>query len=178
MAELEAAWSAFLYRVERVWYKTLSHMKANPRFLGWKGKYEALRKADELLLYLKQARGAEEHTIVEVVGVEFRDSPMGQLGIRGADGSVVPLWDFPEMRAFLEKAGLTDKAVVHAEAGEKATYRADFARLNIIHNRGGAYLPPKRHLGQDLKANDPITVAEFGLEFYRTFVTDVEAGFP
>ena len=99
LAELEAAWVAFLNRIERVWYKTQSHMKAHPRFAGWKGKYDILRSSDELLTYLVQARGAEEHTIGEVVGVEFKDSSMGRLGIRGADGSVVPMWTIPEMRA-------------------------------------------------------------------------------
>lgn len=178
LAELEAAWSALLTRLERVWYKTLNQMKPIPRFLGWSGKYHALRGTDELLRYIVNARGADEHTIGEIVGIPFKESSLGRLHIVGEGGETAALWAFPVMKEFLERAGLSEEAVVHAEAHEKMTFRASQARLNIIHNRGVAHTPPTAHLGKPLQATDPIAVATLAISFYRDFIQDVESTFP
>jgi hypothetical protein len=177
VAELEASWSSYLNHIERVWNKVQYQMKPYPRFNGWKGKYEVLRKNDKLLIYLTQARGSSEHTTGELFGVEFRETDMAKLGIIGEDGKVYPMWGFPEMHAILEKSELLNEAVVHLKPEEKIVFKASAARLNIVHNRGRSYEPPKQHLNQNINENNPILVAELGLIFYRDFVADVEANF-
>jgi hypothetical protein len=65
--EFEESWKTFLGRLERVWSKSINHFGKSPKWNGWKGKFESLRKSDPLLSYLVNARGAEEHTVNEII---------------------------------------------------------------------------------------------------------------
>lgn len=62
----EKAWRDFLHRIERVWVKTQAAVHG---MLNWK-KIESeilhLRNTDPLLVYLRQARNVDEHTIAEL----------------------------------------------------------------------------------------------------------------
>jgi len=66
LSEFEGSWKDFLHKLERVWNKAVNVCGKNPRFNGWKGKYEKLRREDELLAYFTNARDAEEHTVAEI----------------------------------------------------------------------------------------------------------------
>ena len=80
--EFEESWKEFLGRLERIWSKSKSHFGKSPKWNGWKGKFEPLRKTDPLLSYLINARGADEHTVNEIVG-----RMPGGIGINPAEGS-------------------------------------------------------------------------------------------
>lgn len=176
-SEAEKAWLDFLGALERVWQKTEYNMQKNSRYKGWHGKYISLRRNDELLAYLKNARDAKEHTISEGAGIKFSESDMSKLGIRGADGSLTKLWEFPSMKKVLEKSELTNDTVVHVEPDEKNMIKADLMKLNMVHNRGVSYSPPTKHLNKELNDTDPFFIAKLGLEFYKEFVKEVEATF-
>lgn len=176
-SQAEKAWLDFLGALERVWQKTEYNMQKNSRYKGWRGKYISLRRNDELLAYLKNARDAKEHTISEVAGIKFSESGMAKLGIRGVDGNVTNLWNFPSMKKFLEQSELTNDTVVHVEPEEKNMIKADLMKLNIVHNRGISYSPPTKHLNKELHDTDSLSIAKLGLEFYKEFVKEVEATF-
>ncbi len=175
--QAEQAWLKLIHALEHVWYKTLNNMTTCSRFQGWSGKYVKLRRSDELLAYLKNARDADTHTISEPVGVDFENTGIASLEIIGADGSTLRYVDVPHIKKFLQKQGLHDNTVVHVDASNKSTTAARLMRLNIIHNRSRSYRPPTTHLSNLLVSNDPVSVAKLALEFYTNFVNEVEVQF-
>ena len=80
--EFEEGWKEFLRRIERTWNKMHSHFGKSPKWTGWQSKYESLRKNDQLLSYLVNARGAEEHTVDAVVS-----TTPGGITINPAEGN-------------------------------------------------------------------------------------------
>lgn len=175
--EAESAWFDFLAGLERIWNKTLYNMQSSSRFKGWYGQYKKLRKDDELLSYLKNARDAREHTISQPVGIKFSESGMAKLGIKGSDGSVTPFASIPSIRDFWEKSGVVDETIVHVFEEEKDKFKSKLMMLNTVHNRGRSYSPPHKHLGKKLVDNKPIIVAKLGLIFYQEFIQKVELEF-
>lgn len=65
--EIEAAWTDFLHKLDRVWNKAEAHFSRSPKCSGWGGPYVQKRKRDPVLRYPMQARNAEEHTIKAIV---------------------------------------------------------------------------------------------------------------
>jgi hypothetical protein len=63
----ETEWEHYLYRIEKIWERTEKVYKHQKSFRQWFAPYKALRKKDSLLLYLKQARNAETHTLQETI---------------------------------------------------------------------------------------------------------------
>ncbi|HSX43469.1 MAG TPA: hypothetical protein VLF59_05285 [Candidatus Saccharimonadales bacterium] len=177
MDDAERAWQHLINALERVWLKSIANMQNSSRFQGWCGKYVKLRRSDDLLAYLVNARGAYEHTIRELVGAKFEDTDMANLTILGEDGSYLRLFDVPEMRAFLDKAELHGDTIVHVETEKKATTDAKIMQLHTIYNRGRTYPVPLRHLGKPLEENDSITIGGLGIKFYKGYIESVEAEF-
>jgi len=66
LSDYERAWRDFLRHIERFWTKTRVAVK---HLTGW-GKIESeisfLRKTDPVLLYLRHARNADEHSIQQL----------------------------------------------------------------------------------------------------------------
>jgi hypothetical protein len=136
-----------------------------------------MRRDDELLCYLKNARDAKEHTISQAVGIKFKETGMANIGVNGDDGSVMLLSSIPSIRDFWKKSGLTEETIVHVSSDDKDKISSSSMKLNIVHNKGVSYSPPKIHLGKNLPDNDPLMVAKLGLVFYKNFVHDVEREF-
>ena len=67
LSELEDHWKEYLGRLERVWFKAFAHYKRSPKWQGWQARFEKERKNDPLLSYLRNARGADEHTVSDIV---------------------------------------------------------------------------------------------------------------
>jgi len=92
--EYESAWRELLRRLERVWSKTEAAMAAMPGWQKVRSEVAHLRRADPLLLYLQQARNADEHSIAPLAmewdaNLTSVVTPEGQLQL-----SWVP-WDRP-----------------------------------------------------------------------------------
>ena len=64
--EYEKAWRIFLHRIERVWTKTQAAMHGKSGWQKIESEFSRLRKTDQLLNYLQQARNVEEHSIQEL----------------------------------------------------------------------------------------------------------------
>ncbi|MGI9182006.1 MAG: hypothetical protein ACR2H9_16075 [Longimicrobiaceae bacterium] len=137
------AWEDFVDRLEKVWVRTYEACKKHRNgFQQWKSKFEKDRDSDPLLVYLKQARHAEEHQTPGTI----RMGPPRNLKAVGGTRSVSFSWDPP---AGPELAPVTNKR----ESPEP-------------------FLPPSEHLGERLAASDPATVARLGLAFYRAALED------
>lgn len=65
--EYEQAWRDFLHALERFWNKIELECKGRPQWQRIREEYVYHRKNDDLLLYLRQARNASEHTLSPVI---------------------------------------------------------------------------------------------------------------
>lgn len=161
--EFEERWKEFIGRLERVWNKAFSHFGKSPKWNGWKGKIEGLRKTDPLLSYLVNARGAEEHTVNEIVGRE-----PGGIGINAAEGNSL----------YIERMEIND-GNIFIQSPQRI--RVDFipARTTLLSvtNRGRIYPVPTAHLGATVDPNNVISIAEAGAQFYEGFLVEAEGFF-
>jgi len=161
--EFEEHWKDFLRRLERVWYKTANYYSKIPKWNGWQGKYKQIRKNDPLLAYLINARGADEHTVNEIVSRK-----PGSIGINSAEGNSL----------YIDEMTI-NKGTISIKSPQKI--RLDFspARTTLLPvvNRGRTYPIPLSHRGTPIDSSKVIEVAEVGLKFYEEFLNDVEATF-
>ncbi|MFN7573411.1 MAG: hypothetical protein ACK5TK_18540 [Betaproteobacteria bacterium] len=161
--EFEENWKEFLGRLERVWNKAFSHFGKSPKWNGWKGKFEGLRKTDPLLAYLVNARGADEHTVNEIVARE-----PGGIGINPAEGNSL----------YIESMEINN-GYISIKSPQKL--RIDFlpARTTLLPvvNRGRTYPIPTTHLGNPVDPTNVVSVAEAGAQFYQQFLAQAEEFF-
>ena len=143
-ADFEHAWREFLHRLERVYGKT--HAACQGR-LGWvraKKYYSKLRKEDELLVYVRQARNADEHTIQDVA-TDWQ--PNVQQEWVGSDLKVTwNPWDRPLLPVKV-------RGVIYNPP-----------RTHLGHS-----LEPL--LGKNVE--EPLIVADLALQFYAGFLNDI-----
>ncbi len=161
--EFEDAWKEFLGRLERVWNKGVSQFSKSPKWNGWKGQFEGLRKTDPLLSYLVNARGADEHTVNEIVGRE-----PSSIGIYPAEGNSL----------YIDHMEINNGNIL-IESPQKI--RVDFlpakTTLLPIKNRSRVYPVPTSHLGNPVDPTNVIAVADVGAKFYEHFLVKAEEFF-
>jgi hypothetical protein len=159
--EAEEHWKAFLSRLERVWYKCEAHFRRSPKWNGWKGKYERARKQDSLLVYLINARGAEEHTVEDIVNKQSGSFSIGP----GPTGS-----------ALIQRLAFTQEGIKFDGKGSLAiTFTPARLTLLPVTNRGRTYPVPTEHLGAPISAVNLLEIASAGLRFYKTVVAETES---
>jgi hypothetical protein len=164
LIDVEEHWKDYLHRIERVWNKAVNHFGKSPKWNGWQGKYLKLRKADPLLSYLINARGADEHTISEITQREpaflaINPGPSGNLHLRNV---VFEKGTFTKFEVFGE-------AVVEARPAQ--------VQLMPVRNRGIVYEIPKEHLAQPIDPQNLFDIAEKAIAFYADFLNSAEAFF-
>jgi hypothetical protein len=161
--QIEEAWKVFLHCIERVWNKTASHYAKSPKWNGWQGKFLKFRKDDQLLVYFIHARGAEEHTVEEIVGRES-----GGIGINAANGNSL----------YIERMVINGPNVwIKSPQALRIDFIPARTVLRPITNRGRVYPVPTEHLGKKIDPNNVVQLAEAGLTFYTNLVEEVEAAF-
>ena len=161
--EFEEHWKEFLHRVERSWNKARAHYGKSPKWSGWQSSHERARRTDQLLSYLENARGAEEHTVNEIV--EHRP---GGIGINAAEGNSL----------YLERLEVNNgKVSVWSPQRLKIEFLPTKMALAPIVNRGKTFAPPSRHLGREVNPADVIGIAELGLKYYADAISSAEAFF-
>lgn len=159
----EENWKEFLRRLERSWNKVIVHYGKSPKWTGWNSKYERLRRTDELLCYLLNARGAEEHTVNEIT-----EKKPGFVGINSAFGNVLVI------DRLTVRNGVID---VKSPMPLKIDIQQPRVNLVPVTNRGRTYPVPSVHLGVALDSTDLLKLAELGIKFYESAVLDAEAFF-
>lgn len=191
LSTLEAYWQEFLHRLERSWNKSVSYMKRSPRFQGWveRGHTLRLREQDPLLCYLRNARGADEHTVEAIVERE-----PGIITVSSADQKPMMKVEvsFPIENGTTVRFGgagvsslcasvlLTknpDPQAIVANQPVVVDFKAAKLKLIQIINRGRTYYPPTAHLGHQLNELGPIEAAEIGLKFYESYYNKAEEYF-
>jgi hypothetical protein len=161
----ESAWRDFLHHLERTWDKAEAHYGRSPRWSGWSGKYKALRSTDPLLLYVRQARNSEQHSVEEV-------TTQVEGGIRVGLGPCVE-------SAVIDHLEICDGKIQSQDVGPGIVIAPlpSFVRLLPVTNRGRSYAPPRVHLGKPVNPDDVVEVAFLAIYWYRDFVEAAEAFF-
>lgn len=161
--EYEEHWKEFLRRVERCWNKAHAHYGKSPKWNGWQGRIDRLRRTDPLLSYLVNARGAEEHTVNEIT-----TRHPGGIGINPAEGNSL----------YIERMEVNN-GVISVRSPQKI--KVDFipARMGLlpVTNRGRTYGTPTLHLGNTIDPQNVQAVAGMALAFYEQVLREAEAFF-
>ena len=161
--QFQEQWNSFLHGLERIWNKTSNHYGKSPKWKGWKGKYEHIRKNDSLLTYLAYARGAAEHTVNEIPSHESGDT-----GVNPGEGS----------NLFINNM-MIDKDQIYIESPQKIRFDFIPANTQLLPGvtRGQTYAVPVSHRGQVIDPKKVLETAETAVRFYEDFLNDVESYF-
>jgi len=154
-------WIQFLHAIERVWSKSAAHYGKSPKWSNWHKAYLDQRRADPLLSYLVNARGAEEHTVEEVANPK-----PGSILIRGNSSGA----------AYVERLRIEQGRVVEYRGDQPLEMSPAHVELRTVVNRGKSYPPPTSHLGAPL-AQDVHACASAALAYYSGFLRVAEAKF-
>ncbi|MBC7751754.1 MAG: hypothetical protein H7Z73_08550 [Candidatus Saccharibacteria bacterium] len=165
MDDYELHWKDFLHNLERAWNKLTNHLHRSPKYQGWnrRGQIEKLRKTDELLSYLFNARGCDEHSVADIT-----TQVAGGIGINPAEGNVLTLKNLTIIDGNISFE--SDRPV-------RIDFFPDKVRLLPVVNRGRTYHVPSSHLGNHLKTNEPVELAELAIKFYTEYFKEVEIYF-
>lgn len=164
--EFRENWEYFLMRIERAWESAVRILKNKDGFQQWYKPYSELRKRDSLLVFLKQARHAEMHKVSTTTKK-------------------------PLKMAVREKTGRSFRLDSISYKMEKGTLSIDLKSPDILlnldaellptdpevtrfKNRGKWYNPPWQHLKERIKNMHPVALAELGLSFYKSFISEGE----
>jgi hypothetical protein len=160
--DFEEQWREYLRRLERVWGKAAAHYARSPKWKRWRVRHEAQRSEDALLRYLCSARGADEHTVEDIVEKE-----PGTLAIRAAkDGPM-----------YIRRLSISKGNVYLDADNAEVLITPERARLLPIKTRSKVIPVPGTHLGAPMDSDNVIDVATKGLEFYERLLMEIEAEF-
>ena len=159
--EFEDAWKGYLHCIERCFNKAAAHFKKSPKWDAWWGKYKSLRTKDELLSYLVNARGADEHSVEEIVSREGAG-----ITINPAFGDVL-YFDHFSMDG-------TGNISFSAPLGAKIEFIPERMVLIPVKNRGRIYPVPTIHMGAMIDPCDVPRVARLAHGFYAQFLSEAD----
>ena len=161
----EEEWRDFLNCVEKVWVKTeRSSQHIRSKFQPWQGKYTALRRKDMLLRYLKQTRDADNYSIQKVAELKPGRRTMNFANPKGG---------------YIKHMEIQGGNIVHYEGDPMIVIdHAPTVEAVRVQNSGIWYNPPTSHLDQKVTSRYSVELAELGLNFYETYVSEaVNPGF-
>lgn len=162
LADFEEAWKKYLFRLERCFNKGQAHFKKNPKWDAWWGTYKRARSTDQLLSYLKNARGAEEHSIEEIVERIPDSATINPANGRSLFINHLSTDAFGRINSISSPQPLS--IVFHP---------ARVTLLPVV-NRGVKYPIPTIHLGEEVDPSDVSAIAKKGHAFYSGFLSAAE----
>ncbi|MDN7803078.1 hypothetical protein [Burkholderia gladioli] len=159
------AWIEILGHLTRVWNKTESALKGDPKFYNSPITKRVIeqRKTDELLVYLIQARNADEH------GVEsLTESRRGGYGISPAN---------PGKPLIINSAKIRNGRLVEFDSPTEVSVKIIPPKTIAlpVKNRGKIYVPPTSHLGSSVSDASLIDLATLGIIYYEQVFKELEA---
>lgn len=164
LSELVEEWENFLYRIERAWEFTARVLKDKKTIQQWHKPYTTLRKKDDLLIYLKQARNSEMHCISETTTKPIKFLIQDQSGHGLQIDSIDTKFEDGKLTIDLKSPDLFPKA--------SAKLIPTVPQVMRFKNRGVWYEPPSHHLKKKIKDLHPASLAKLGLTFYKTYIED------
>lgn len=166
-SEFQEYWFNYLTRIERAWEYTDRILKKKKGAQQWMAPYRNFRKKDPLLIFLRQARNAEMHSVSTTI-----NKPL-EMAINDKSGRGFRL---DSISAKLEKGTLTinmesPDLIVDVDVSLIPTN----PEVVKFKNKGKWYNSPWHHLDKRIVDLHPVCLAEMGLSFYRAFLEEGEA---
>lgn len=158
-------WVAFLHALERFWSKSTAHFKRSPKWGNWSHRFDQQRKQDELLSYLVNARGADEHGLDDIATLHPGHTTINPVS-----------WE-QGMSVSLETDANGNMINLKTKNPIVISHVKPQIRLLPVVNRGRTYDLPKQHGGVPITAGDAIAMADIALKFYKAFLDEAEAKF-
>jgi hypothetical protein len=154
------AWVDFLAALNSVHSKLEAASEGNPKSYQWMSKKIHIRRKDPLLLYLHQARNAEEHGIEDVAedaGIGVSVLGTGYIKSMVIVGGKVVSADFGH--------GPIPKIIERPKGG---------ARLVSVRNSkyGDVFDPPTEHLGKPLQARSVTELGQIAIDYHAALIDD------
>ena len=163
-------WYTFLTAAKNVYTCLEQASKATAPGRQWFGGIKALRKSDELLQYLFQARDDEEHGVE--AATELQPGALG-IGVNKPGFSTA---------MHIRRLAIDQQGNVELDAtshdGKPILLEITPARsiLKPVTGRGNRiYDPPTAHLGNAIPDNSPIPVAQLALIYLESLVDQAES---
>jgi hypothetical protein len=161
----KSEWRRFLLEINGVHTKLEQGAKQNPQSRQWYGERKKECRKDPLLLYVKQARNADEHGLKDVI-----EHKPGHV-IIGKSGEDVHLRNF-------QSGPEGFQGEIEAIAGVFPTVDIQPSRPILVTVQDDRYVnsfdPPKEHMGKTLKDTSPLAVAKLALQYHETLADDAE----
>lgn len=156
-------WTDFLVAGQEIYNYLSKGSRDLPRSRQWFAQKKNERSTDALLIYLHQARNADEHGIEPIA--EHRP---GHIGVGASGGTIV-------IHRMLINAGHVAADFTPVGGGTLNLEMVEaHAALIPVWSRGNWYHPPRHHLGTMLKAPSPVDVAELGLAYHARLVEEAQ----
>ncbi len=155
----EAGWTRFVDSIEEFWVRFFDEGKERfSTFQPWAGSIEKVRKEDELLRYLYQARHQSQHGRIALDWTE------GKLDI-----ALVFSGCIKGLRIFDDETYVFDATpLAGSEVEAVVTHSPGSPQLPMIHNRRHKheFPPPQTHLSKSCEGVSPEALAEMAFRFY------------
>lgn len=162
--EVEVQWKICIHHLERVWNKLQALYKRDPQWHHWSGRIAKDRRTDPLLIYLINARGADEHTVGYISG---RHAASFRINLE------------PNKSILIEELIIKDGSVQYRGLGElEVEFVPEYIVPIPVINRGRTYHPPAKHLGQELHNPCVRDLAHYGTKYYLVITAEAEVFFP
>jgi len=155
------AWDQFLDGYYRIWQKLLEGSKDNTKHYAWYGRNVSIRRKDQLLTYVYQARNSVTHGLRELT--EHRE---GHTRF-GLPGESVSFGRLPGGGFYLLPRG---------NSGATLRVRGPGLYLvEVVSSEGDRFPVPSCHLGKDMPFDVPAEAAEAALEYMEKLVDSAAA---
>lgn len=157
--DYDEAWTDYLSRIENIFNRIwAASSPVREKFVGFSSKVNHLRKTDELLIYLKQARNTVHHGIADT-----SKSIPAAFNITAKDVPV-HIKDF----GYDSQGNL----ILVSTGPLNVKFQPERVELIPCTNRGETYYPPRHHKGLPITGKDPLQIAILGLRFYSDFYNE------
>lgn len=170
--DFEIGWTDYLAAVEKLWVKAERECQSiKNQFQPWQGQYTNTRKKDPLLIYIKQARDADQHSVQELI-----DKVPENKEFIPDNLDLPPVYEIPRITLYKVEG---DK-MIEVKNPNPGVYRitARHVLAKAFINSGVVYTVPRFHKGKAIKnETSPTVLAKLALEFYRSFLIELEAKF-
>ena len=159
-------WNTTLYNIEKCWKKSEIECKEfKNKFEPWQGKYKRLRKKDQLLKYIKNARDADNHSIEEFIE---KKPPSTKFDYANEEDKDKPITKF----------SLVNGVFSHEGPPLKVTFLPERVECVPFINLGTKYDVPELHNGEYIKNNkNPFVLATLAIKFYESYLDAIENHF-
>lgn len=165
--EFRENWENFLFRIERAWEHTERTLNKRKGSQKWHQPYQEIRKKDPLLIYLRQARNSEVHSISDTVTKPLklaitdksgRGFLLNRVSTHFEDGIMTVDIDSPDILLDVDTQILpTNPGVLRFK------------------NRGKWFNPPWQHLRKRINSHHPAHLASLAISFYQSYVNEAES---